>query len=192
MRRASNPAICLKLTSYSPASIVINVCSLFSTDSGFIAFMNSPLRNSHTFTTPPTGARFTCTSKTFRKILSRNRLPLIVSIHSASVTTPSPGETTCPGSWGIVLFGSRKNHRKNAASTNRQRHQPHRHSQIPERRCHRSKPEGVEEPISHHKYSIIRPRTPSPRARRRPTTQPVRPAAKTFPAAEAAPSRLSG
>src|SRR6266851_586938 len=117
IRRASSPAICLKLTSYPPASIVIKVCSFCSTDSGFIAFMNSPLRNSHTVTTPPTGTRFTCTSKTFRKMLSLNRLPLIVSIHSASVTRPSPGETICPGPCGTVRFGSRKNHRKNAAST---------------------------------------------------------------------------
>ena len=35
----------------------------------------------------------------------------------ASVTTPSPGETICPAPWGIVRLGSRKNHRKNAAST---------------------------------------------------------------------------
>ena len=47
----------------------------------------------------------------------RRRLPPEVSIHSAWVTTPSPGETISPGPVGILRSGSRKNQRKNSASS---------------------------------------------------------------------------
>src|ERR1035437_9044207 len=65
----------------------------------------------------PIGERFTCTSKTLRKMLIRCRGPSGVAMATVSVTSPSPGETINPGSAGTVRWGSRKNHRKNAAKS---------------------------------------------------------------------------
>ncbi len=42
------------------------------------------------------GERFTCTSKTLRKILMRCRGPSGVTMAAVSVTKPSPGETIKP------------------------------------------------------------------------------------------------
>ena len=63
------------------------------------------------------GERFTCTSKTLRNMEIRWRGPSGVEIVMVSVTRPSPGDTINPGPVGMVRWGSRKNHRKKAASS---------------------------------------------------------------------------
>ena len=50
-------------------------------------------------------------------MLIRCRGPSGVLIVTVSVTSPSPGDTISPSPAGIVRCGSRKNHRKNAASS---------------------------------------------------------------------------
>ncbi len=50
-------------------------------------------------------------------MLIRCRGPWGVAMVTASVTSPSPGDTINPGPAGTVRRGSRKNHRKNAASS---------------------------------------------------------------------------
>src|SRR6266496_123096 len=62
------------------------------------------------------GERFTCTLNTLRKMLRRVCFWFPTVMVETSVTLPSPGETTAPGSWGIVRSGSRKNHKKKNAS----------------------------------------------------------------------------
>ena len=62
---------------------------------------------------PATGARFTCTSKIFRKMLMRFKSGL--SAFTAT-TLPSAGETAT-GPAGMTRCGSRKKYRQNSAST---------------------------------------------------------------------------
>jgi len=45
----------------------------------------------------------------------RCRGPPGVAMATVSVTSPSPGDTTKPGSAGIARSGSRKNHKKKTA-----------------------------------------------------------------------------
>ncbi len=77
-------------------------------------------------TTPAIGDRFTCTSKTLRNTLSLSFSPAGVETEITLVTTPSAGETTKPGPLGTTRSGSRKNHRKKAASSSGEiaHHQP--------------------------------------------------------------------
>ena len=82
-----------------------------------MAFRYCPFCSAHWLSTPPMGARFTCTSKTLRKMLIRCRGPSGVPIVTVSVTSPSPGETIRPSPPGIARSGSRKNHKKKAASS---------------------------------------------------------------------------
>ena len=57
---------------------------------------------------PPMGARFTCTSKTLRKMLMRWRGPAGVAMEAVSVTRPSPGETIKPSPAGIGALQDRE------------------------------------------------------------------------------------
>ena len=52
--------------------------------------------------TPAMGERFTCTSKTLRKMLTRWRGPCGVEMVTVSVTSPSPGDTIRPGPAGTA------------------------------------------------------------------------------------------
>ncbi len=66
---------------------------------------------------PAAGERFTWTLNTFRKMLMRVLGSPSTSTTEMSVTLPSAGETIAPSIAGIWRSGSRKNHRKNPASS---------------------------------------------------------------------------
>src|SRR5438552_1995167 len=117
--RAINPAICLN--TISPASVEsVNTFCSFSTEArSRIAARNFPGRYSSFVMVPAAGARFTCTFQTARKMLTR--FPGLPAFSSSMTTTtrPSPGDTTAPGSVGIMRSGSRKKEKTNAASSTR-------------------------------------------------------------------------
>jgi len=113
MRRAMRPAICLQTTRLPAPSIVSVFCSFCSEASSLLAIRNRPRRYSTFATAPPIGARLTCTSNTFRKMLMRvPEGPLFLT----ATILPSAGDTAT-GPAGIKRSGSRKKYRQNAAST---------------------------------------------------------------------------
>ncbi len=92
-------------------------------------------------------------------MLSRSRLPAEVSIHSASVTTPSAGDTISPGPVGTTRSGSRKNHKKNTASNTGSAVSPPMRQQ-PYQRGDNPQPQRIKESVTHHILLIIKPRPP--------------------------------
>src|SRR5208283_5530369 len=107
-RRATQPAICLNTISPCSLARVNTFCSFSSEAFSAHAARNFPGLYSSFVIVPAAGDRFTCTFQIARKILTR--LPGRPQ-RSSSVTTttrPSAGDTTSPGSDGIVRSGSRK------------------------------------------------------------------------------------
>jgi hypothetical protein len=75
MRRASSPAICLKVTSTPLAAHRDNVLLVAVGRGRIHGVQILALLIAHRLRTPPMGERFTCTSKTLRKMLIRCRGP---------------------------------------------------------------------------------------------------------------------
>jgi hypothetical protein len=118
MRRAISPVIC---TTRTRAPVAVSTSSASWTLRTSASGLNAaryfdPLR-AMPITRPATGARFTCTSNTERKMPMRSAFrPSGSSLSPTAITRPSAGASTASGSSGSRRGGLRKNAAKNPPS----------------------------------------------------------------------------
>src|SRR6267143_6661987 len=120
MRRAISPATCTQVTSRPSSVRSQRALRSFSSEAlSSAALTNAPGKYQRSFTVPSTGERFECTLNTFMNTLT---LSASRSSHGSrdlliSTMRPSAGDTTARGSSGTSRGGSRKNCRRNSASS---------------------------------------------------------------------------
>src|SRR6202795_4159808 len=114
-RRATHPAICLKTISPYSLESVKTFCSFSSEALSAHAARNFPGLYSSRVIVPAAGERFTCTFQMARKILILFPGRPAFSSSFTTTTRPSDGDTTTPGSIGILRSGLRKKEKTKSA-----------------------------------------------------------------------------